>query len=175
MTIGMRYPNAATPTGAHQLCRARSKRYVQITGYYVPILSVRATLPDEVYTLSVIVKPNTTKLQREFSLSREEIELRNAALRANSWRLLYSRFSRDNFFLHVQVSGRCVTNTKMRETKSLLSFWGGVNGTLIREFRQRTPIEERAKINRANTQAQSYSTVWLSDHPRNVSRKSCSD
>jgi membrane-bound lytic murein transglycosylase A len=151
----LRYPTQQPQLVAHQLAGQDQRGNVQITGYYVPILSVRH-LPDEVYRYPLYRKPTQRNAKGEFP-SREEIDFENA-LAGQQLEIAYTADLVDNFFLHVQGSG--VVEYENGEQK-LLS-WGGVNGHAYRSLGKE--LIERGEINRANISAQSI-RQWLSDHP----------
>lgn len=151
----LRYPTQQPQLVAHQLAGQDQRGNVQITGYYVPILSVRH-LPDEVYRYPLYRKPTQRNAKGEFP-SREEIDFENA-LAGQQLEIAYTADLVDNFFLHVQGSG--VVEYESGEQK-LLS-WGGVNGHAYRSLGKE--LIERGEINRANISAQSI-RQWLSDHP----------
>lgn len=151
----LRYPTQQPQLVAHQLAGQDQRGNVQITGYYVPILSVRH-LPDEVYRYPLYRKPTQRNAKGEFP-SREEIDFENA-LAGQQLEIAYTADLVDNFFLHVQGSG--VIEYEDGEQK-LLS-WGGVNGHAYRSLGKE--LIERGEINRANISAQSI-RQWLSDHP----------
>ncbi|MDE8604324.1 murein transglycosylase A [Marinomonas sp. RSW2] len=151
----LRYPTQQPQLVAHQLAGQDQRGNVQITGYYVPILSVRH-LPDEVYRYPLYRKPTQRNAKGEFP-SREEIDFENA-LAGQQLEIAYTADLVDNFFLHVQGSG--VIEYEDGEQK-LLS-WGGVNGHAYRSLGKE--LIERGEIDRANISAQSI-RQWLSDHP----------
>ncbi|MFT4573873.1 murein transglycosylase A [Marinomonas primoryensis] len=151
----LRYPTQQPQLVAHQLAGQDQRGNVQITGYYVPILSVRH-LPDEVYRYPLYRKPTQRNAKGELP-SREEIDFENA-LAGQELEIAYTADLVDNFFLHVQGSG--VVEYESGEQK-LLS-WGGVNGHAYRSLGKE--LIERGEINRANISAQSI-RQWLSDHP----------
>jgi membrane-bound lytic murein transglycosylase A len=151
----LRYPTQQPQLVAHQLAGQDQRGNVQITGYYVPILSVRH-LPDEVYRYPLYRKPTQRNAKGELP-SREEIDFENA-LAGQGLEIAYTADLVDNFFLHVQGSG--VVEYESGEQK-LLS-WGGVNGHAYRSLGKE--LIERGEINRANISAQSI-RQWLSDHP----------
>ncbi|ETI57814.1 murein transglycosylase A [Marinomonas profundimaris] len=140
---------------AHQLAGQDQRGNVQITGYYVPVLSVRHQ-PNEVYRFPLYRKPTHRNAKGEFP-SREEIDFENA-LAGQGLEIAYTANLVDNFFLHVQGSG--VIEYENGEQK-LLS-WGGVNGHAYRSLGKE--LIERGEIDRANISAQSI-RQWLSDHP----------
>jgi membrane-bound lytic murein transglycosylase A len=151
----LRHPAQQPQLIAHQLAGQDKRGNVQITGYYVPILSVRH-LPDEVYRYPLYRKPTQRNAAGGFP-SREEIDFENA-LAGQQLEIAYTADLVDNFFLHVQGSG--VVEYENGEQK-LLS-WGGVNGHAYRSLGKE--LIERGEIDRANISAQSI-RQWLSDHP----------
>jgi membrane-bound lytic murein transglycosylase A len=151
----LRHPAQQPQLIAHQLAGQDKRGNVQITGYYVPILSVRH-LPDEVYRYPLYRKPTQRTAAGGFP-SREEIDFENA-LAGQQLEIAYTADLVDNFFLHVQGSG--VVEYENGEQK-LLS-WGGVNGHAYRSLGKE--LIERGEIDRANISAQSI-RQWLSDHP----------
>ena len=151
----LRHPAQQPQLIAHQLAGQDQRGNVQITGYYVPILSVRH-LPDEVYRYPLYRKPTQRNAAGGFP-SREEIDFENA-LAGQKLEIAYTADLVDNFFLHVQGSG--VIEYEDGEQK-LLS-WGGVNGHAYRSLGKE--LIERGEIDRATISAQSI-RQWLSDHP----------
>jgi len=87
---------------AHQLAGQDQRGNVQITGYYVPILSVRH-LPDEVYRYPLYRKQHN-EMPKGSSLLEKEIDFENA-LAGQQLEIAYTADLVDNFFLHVQGSG----------------------------------------------------------------------
>lgn len=140
---------------AHQLAGQDQRGNVQITGYYVPVLSVRH-LPNEEYRFPLYRKPTQRNAEGDFP-SREEIDFENA-LAGQGLEIAYTASLVDNFFLHVQGSG--VIEYEDGEQK-LLS-WGGVNGHAYRSLGKE--LIERGEIDRAHISAQSI-RQWLKDHP----------
>lgn len=140
---------------AHQIKGQDQRGNVQITGYYVPIISARH-LPDSQYRFPLYRKPTVRNEDGTFP-SREEIDFKGA-LAGQGLELAYTDSLIDNFFLHVQGSG--VIEYEDGEQK-LLS-WGGVNGHAYRSIGK--VLIEKGEIDRKDISAQSIKQ-WLVEHP----------
>lgn len=140
---------------AYQLAGQDQRGNVQITGYYVPVLSVRHQA-DETFKYPLYRKPSQRKPDGTFP-SREEIDF-EGALDGQGLEIAYTADLVDNFFLHVQGSG--VVEYENGE-QQLLS-WGGVNGHAYRSLGKE--LIERGEIAREDISAQSI-RQWLADHP----------
>ncbi|MGB3383134.1 MAG: murein transglycosylase A [Marinomonas sp.] len=143
---------------ALQLAGQDYRGNVQITGYYVPVISVRHK-PDAVYRYPLYRKPLTRDANGQFP-NREQIDFEHA-LQGQGLEIAYSADLVDNFFLHVQGSGVVQYEDGTRE---LLS-WGGVNGWPYRSLGK--ILIENGEIARADISAQSIKR-WLKDHPDKV-------
>ncbi|MCZ2721290.1 murein transglycosylase A [Marinomonas sp. 15G1-11] len=142
---------------AHQIAGQDQRGNVQITGYYVPILSVRHT-PDDEYRFPLYKKPRSPIWPQDKPLpSREEIDF-EGALDGMGLELAYTNSLIDNFFLHVQGSGV----VEYEDGQKRLLSWGGVNGHSYRSLGKE--LIERDEIEKSKMSAQAI-RQWLADHP----------
>lgn len=142
---------------AYQLAGQDHRGNVQITGYYVPVLSVRRT-PDDVYKYPLYRKPPIDLLDENGEYpTREDIDF-DGALNGKGLEIAYSASLVDNFFLHVQGSGVIEFEDG---TQELLS-WGGVNGHPYHSLGKE--LISRGEIDPEHISAQSI-RQWLKDHP----------
>ncbi len=150
-------PTYLPQISAHQISGQDKRGNVQITGYYVPILSVRHT-PNEEYRFPLYKKPKPPVWPADTALpSREAIDF-EGALDGLGLELAYTNSLIDNFFLHVQGSG--VVEYEDGERK-LLS-WGGVNGHAYRSLGKE--LIQRKEIEKSKISAQAI-RKWLAEHP----------
>ena len=140
---------------AYQLAGQDQRGNVQITGYYVPVLSVRHQA-DEEYKYPLYRKPSQRKADGTYP-SREEIDF-EGALDGQGLEIAYTADLVDNFFLHVQGSGVI----EFEDGQQQLLSWGGVNGHAYRSLGKE--LIERGEIAREDISAQSI-RQWLADHP----------
>ncbi|WP_233402694.1 murein transglycosylase A [Marinomonas transparens] len=158
LTDWLNNPSQQPELVAHQLAGQDNRGNVQITGYYVPVLSVRHNA-DDTYKYPLYRKPSQPDEKGQYP-SREAIDF-EGALDGQGLEIAYSASLVDNFFLHVQGSGMVEFEDGQRE---LLS-WGGVNGHAYRSLGKE--LIEREEIDRADISAQSI-RQWLKDHPDRV-------
>lgn len=142
---------------AHQISGQDQRGNVQITGYYVPILSVRHT-PNNEYKFPLYKKPKPPIWPQGKPLpSREEIDF-EGALNGMGLELAYTNSLIDNFFLHVQGSGV----VEYEDGQKRLLSWGGVNGHSYRSLGKE--LIERNEIEKSKMSAQAI-RKWLAEHP----------
>ncbi|CUB04650.1 3D domain/MltA specific insert domain [Marinomonas fungiae] len=151
------HPTYWPQLSAHQIAGMDQRGNVQITGYYVPIMSVRHQ-PDEIYKYPLYRKPN---LPKGTPLpSREQIDF-EGALDGQGLEIAYTSSLVDNFFLHVQGSGM----VEFEDGERRLLSWGGVNGHAYRSIGK--ILIERDEIPRAEMSAQAI-REWLAAHPEQM-------
>ncbi|WP_191602198.1 murein transglycosylase A [Marinomonas algicola] len=157
INLWLQNPTYTPQLVAHQISGQDQRANVQITGYYVPILSVRHT-PDNDYKFPLYKKPKAPIWPQGKPLpSREEIDF-DGALDGMNLELAYTNSLVDNFFLHVQGSGV----VEYEDGQKRLLSWGGVNGHAYRSLGKE--LIERNEIEKSKMSAQAI-RKWLADHP----------
>lgn len=139
---------------AYQLRGDDSRGNVQITGYYVPVISVRKQA-DEEFKYPLYRKPERTSGQ-PFP-SREEIDF-DGALDGQGLEIAYSNSLIENFFLQVQGSGV----VQYEDGQQALLSWGGVNGHKYRSLGK--VLIEKDEIPKEKMSAQAIKN-WLAANP----------
>jgi len=148
------HPTYWPQLSAYQIAGQDQRGNVQITGYYVPVMSVRHQADDE-YRYPLYRKPNVAKGTP--LPDREAIDF-EGALDGQGLEIAYSNSLVDNFFLHVQGSGV----VEFEDGERRLLSWGGVNGHAYRSLGK--VLIEKGEIDRADMSAQAI-REWLAAHP----------